>query len=226
VLSLPALTPEDAMPYPADHRDRTRTRIVRSARTLFNRHGFEKVTIDDIMALAGLTRGGFYTYFKTKSDLYAEAVSLALSETPWSRWDGVSVDFAAADAAQQLIRTYLSNQHLEDVDASCPMVALPGDVARSDPTVKRAFEGVFAAMVGLFQESLSGNRSANRKRALAIAGMCVGGMVVARSIDSPGLAKALRDAAMDAALDLGGWSAPRRRTPVRRKRSSHASRSR
>jgi AcrR family transcriptional regulator len=223
---MPALTTEAAVPYPADHRDRTRTRIVRSARTLFNRHGFDKVTIDDIMALAGLTRGGFYTYFKTKSDLYAEAVTLSLSETPWSRWDGVSVDFAAVDAAQQLIRTYLSNQHLEDVDASCPMVALPGDVARSGPTVKRAFEGVFEAMVAVFEESLPGKGAANRKRALAIAGMCVGGMVVARSIDSPGLAEALRDAAMDAALLLGGWSAPRRRRPARGKRTSRAVRAR
>src|SRR5713101_6810046 len=52
-------------------------------------------------------RGGgaswFYRYFGKKSDLYAEAIALSLGEPPASRWQGVSVDFAAADAAQQVI---------------------------------------------------------------------------------------------------------------------------
>src|SRR5712692_9439547 len=120
------------MPYPREHRDQTRARIVRSARTLFNRRGFEGVKIDDIMAHAGLTRGGFYNYFETKGQLYAEAVTLSLAETPWARWDGVTVDFSAEDAAKQVIHAYLSQQHLDDVDGSCPMVALPSDVARSE----------------------------------------------------------------------------------------------
>ena len=59
------------MPYSREHRDQTRARIVHSARTLFNRSGFEGVKIDDIMAHAGLTRGGFYNYFETKGQLYA-----------------------------------------------------------------------------------------------------------------------------------------------------------
>jgi len=41
---------------------------------LFNRHGFEDVSIDMIMKAASLTRGGFYNHFKTKEALYAEAV--------------------------------------------------------------------------------------------------------------------------------------------------------
>ena len=44
------------------------------------------------MEHAGLTRGGFYSYFRTKSELYAEAVAHALAVTPWSRRDGVTVD--------------------------------------------------------------------------------------------------------------------------------------
>src|SRR6266852_4192908 len=145
---------EAPMSYRPEHGKQTRTRIVRSAITLFNRHGFDGVSIDDVMSHAGLTRGGFYRHFKAKSELYAEAVALSLSETPWSRWDGVNVDFSQRDAAAQVVRAYLSKQHLDDVDASCPMVALPSDVARSDPAVKEAFENVFRAMVGLFEETL------------------------------------------------------------------------
>jgi len=216
---------EIVMPYPPGHAQQTRARIVRSAMILFNRHGLEGVSIDEVMAHARLTRGGFYRHFKAKTDLYAEAIALSLAETPWSRWDGVSVDFSAHDAAAQVIRAYLSTAHLEDVDGSCPTVALPSDVARSDPRVKRAFENVFRAMVALFERSLRRNAKENRQRALAIAGICVGGMVVARAVEHSDLADALRTATLRIALELGGWSkmgkaalrrklaTPRRRPP-------------
>src|SRR5262249_42307870 len=62
---------KNAVPYPAEHKFRTRARIVESARRLFNRHGFEQVSIDQIMAGAGLTRGGFYHHFGSKDELFA-----------------------------------------------------------------------------------------------------------------------------------------------------------
>ena len=58
------------MPYTQEHKAETRARIVRSALGLFVRHGFEPVSIDAIMAEAGLTRGGFYNHFATKEELY------------------------------------------------------------------------------------------------------------------------------------------------------------
>jgi AcrR family transcriptional regulator len=63
------------MSYPAEHRRLTKQKIVRSARRLFDRRGFEAVSIDDVMADAGLTRGSFYSYFESKGDLYAEAIT-------------------------------------------------------------------------------------------------------------------------------------------------------
>jgi AcrR family transcriptional regulator len=75
------------MPYPAEHRSKVRRNIIDSARRLFNRHGFESVSVQQIMAGAGLTHGGFYHYFKSKSDLYAE-FSVASSPTPSGRTAG------------------------------------------------------------------------------------------------------------------------------------------
>jgi hypothetical protein len=46
------------MPYTASHRARTKNSIIDSARKLFNRHGFENVSIGQIMAGAGLTQSG------------------------------------------------------------------------------------------------------------------------------------------------------------------------
>jgi len=206
------------MPYPEGHRSEVKKKIVASARRLFNRHGFEGVSLDAIMAGAGLTRGGFYSYFDSKSELYAEVLGCFFTDPEWqSCWDGVDVDLASSDVGPQVVRAYLSRQHFEDVENSCPMVALPTDVSRSGKRAQRAFETVFAAMVSVLQRSMRapGIRTSARSRhangrsrhleAQAIAALCVGGMVVARAMDNRASADALRDACMEVALAIGGW---------------------
>ena len=46
------------MPYSSEHKQKIRVQIIESARVLFNRLGFQEVTIDMVMENAGLTRGG------------------------------------------------------------------------------------------------------------------------------------------------------------------------
>ena len=212
------------MPYPAGHREQVRETIVESARRLFNRSGFENVSVDSIMAHAGLTRGGFYSYFDSKSDLYAEVLGCFFTDPNWrSRWEGVHVDLASAEAGPQIVRAYLSRQHFDDVENSCPMVALPSDVARSDAKVKAAFETVFKAMVTLLGREVRNPSQGRENVALAIAALCIGGMVVARSMNDRGLADRLREAATGAALELGGWKP--RKARAKPKRSQERARS-
>lgn len=190
------------MPYPPEHHNDKRQELIRIARKLFNRKGFEAVSIDDIMAEAGLTRGGFYSYFSSKSNLFALAIEDALLNPPamWSEWLE-----AATDLAKQVIRTYLSQAHLNEIDDCCPMVSLPNDVARSDVAVKRAFEVAFRDMVGVFEKSLERELRPNREHALAMTALCVGGMVIARALADLKLSTELRDAALRVAFELGGW---------------------
>jgi AcrR family transcriptional regulator len=194
------------MPYPSGHREQVRSRIIESARRLFNRNGFESVSVDSIMEQAGLTRGAFYAYFESKSDLYAETLGCIFTDSNWKNcWEGVDVDLASPNAGPQIVRAYLSRQHYEDVENSCPMVALPSDVARSDPTVKAAFETVFKAMVAILGHNVRNTTQVPEDTAMAIAGLCIGGMVVARSLNDSRFGDRLRDAATRAALMLGGW---------------------
>lgn len=168
------------MPYPAGHCEAVRKSIIDSARKLFNRYGFENVSLNQIMAGAGLTHGGFYTYFKSKSDLYAEVLGCFFTDPQWkSCWEGVHVDLSSTDVGPQIVRAYLSRQHFEDVENSCPMVALPTDVARSGVSAKRAFETVFKAMVSVLERSLVQNDRRRRATAQGIAALSIGGMVVA-----------------------------------------------
>ena len=156
---------------------------MQSARRLFNRHGFDGVSLKQIMAGAGLTHGGFYSYFECKSDLYVEVLGCFFTDPEWkSCWEGVEVDLAAGDVGPQVVNAYLSRQHFEDVANSCPMTALPTDVARGSVSTKRAFETVFRAMVSVLERSTVKNGGPRREQAQAIAALCVGGMVVARAL--------------------------------------------
>jgi AcrR family transcriptional regulator len=197
------------MPYAAGHRAEVKKTIIQSARRLFNRRGFESVSIAQIMAGAGLTHGGFYSYFGSKSDLYAEVLGCFFTDPEWkSCWEGVEVDLLSAEVGPQVVRAYLSQQHFEDVENSCPMVALPTDVARSGATAKRAFETVFQAMVSVLERSSIHHGRPRRATAQGIAALCVGGMVVARAMVNRSVADELRQACMAVALTMGGWDKP------------------
>jgi TetR/AcrR family transcriptional regulator, transcriptional repressor for nem operon len=113
------------MPYPAGHTAAVRAEIIDSARMLFNRYGFDNVSIDQIMSGAGLTRGGFYSHFKSKSDLYAEVLGCFFTDPNWKNgWEGVEFDFAA-DPGPQVIRAYLSREHFENVETRAQWLPFP-----------------------------------------------------------------------------------------------------
>ena len=46
-----------------------RSRIVSAAWQLFHEKGYNKTTVDDIIALSGTSKGSFYYYFNTKDEL-------------------------------------------------------------------------------------------------------------------------------------------------------------
>jgi AcrR family transcriptional regulator len=48
----------------------TRRQLIRSAREIFARNGFQNARIEDIAAKAGKTRGAFYDNFKDKEDVF------------------------------------------------------------------------------------------------------------------------------------------------------------
>src|SRR5262245_5647667 len=95
--------------YTARHRIETKEKIIDSARRLFNQHGFDGVSLKQIMEGAGLTHGGFYTYFKDKSALYIEALRCFFTDPTWkNRWKGVDIIPSAGDVGAQVVRAYLS----------------------------------------------------------------------------------------------------------------------
>ena len=211
------------MPYSADHKHRTRARIVESARILFNRHGYESVSIDMVMAEAGLTRGGFYNHFNSKEELFAAAVASFLMGrgAQWRAAAGIDPANPEPEMASQMIAGYLSPEHLGDLDGQCPMIALPSDVGRGNPEVQAAYQTLLTAMVGLFETSLKEHDTDARRKSLVLAALCVGGMVLARTLPDSELAEDVRNAAHDEAQRLAGPQSPAAPCPAKRRRRAH-----
>jgi TetR/AcrR family transcriptional repressor of nem operon len=74
------------MRYSKQRKQATRQRILDSARHLFAAQGFAATSIDQIMRACALTRGGFYAHFRSKSELYREALARLDVRTsdPWT----------------------------------------------------------------------------------------------------------------------------------------------
>jgi TetR/AcrR family transcriptional repressor of nem operon len=115
--------------------------------------------------------------------------------------------------ARAILDAYLSRDHLDDVEGSCPVVGLATDVARSSAPVKRAYRQVMEMMAEIFASNLGPNAVAvadgaalsdERQRALAVVALCVGGMVLARAADDEPAADELRAASRRYALALAG----------------------
>jgi len=194
------------MPYSKTHKQKTRTKIIESARILFNRNGFESVSINQIMKHAGLTRGGFYNHFSSKEELFKEAVAgfLMGRGEQWRKDAGIDVMMLDEHSSQRMIQSYLSKQHLNDIDSQCPMIALPSDVARANSEVKKSYQKLLEGMVYLFENSLiKSNPDSDqqpRKKALSMSALCVGGMILARTLPDSELAAEVQQAAHDMAM--------------------------
>jgi AcrR family transcriptional regulator len=62
-----------------DKRDRTRAALIRAAAALVGEKGFERTSLEEVAARAGMTRGAIYGNFRDR-----EALFLAVAETYWA----------------------------------------------------------------------------------------------------------------------------------------------
>lgn len=132
------------MPYSKEHKQKTRQRILDSAGRLFTRKGYDAVSINDLMRDAGLTRGAFYHHFADKDDVYAAAILSAAHQSPITttltrdnptRWLSIILD------------AYLSHEHIEGEDFSCPLAFLATDIGYRQEPARKAYTRVYESLV-------------------------------------------------------------------------------
>jgi AcrR family transcriptional regulator len=195
-----------AMGYSKEHSEATRRRILDSAARLFRSRGYDAASIDEIMAGAGLTRGGFYQHFRSKQDLFAAYVGRELDFGRQVRRAMESRPEAPLRAVAEALDFYLAPGNRGRVARGCTIVSSAADVARGSARARRAFTGAFLGMQEEFREIARRGDPVQEPDAAALAAIatCVGGVVLARALSDEGLVEALLDACRDAvARELG-----------------------
>ncbi len=186
------------MPYSSDHKQQSREKILDSALYLFTRHGYDSITIDQLMKHAGLTRGAFYAHFANKSEVYAEAILAALQRRP--ELMPADDNLNDKDWLKQLFFNYLSHEHVNEKSSACPLAFLATDVANRDPAARDAYTEVYKQLSRLIGDKLMPH--ADHRSAFAITAMMIGGVALCRALSETKTSEQVLDSCRQTALRL------------------------
>lgn len=155
------------MRYAIDHKDKSRSLIVRSAATQLRAKGVEAVRLADVMQAAGMTNGGFYKHFASKDEIVVEAIGSALSEVAeqlTSKVQGVP----RQEALRAIIEFYLSEEHLQHPEHGCAIAALGSELARVPLRVKRRVSDALEAYEQRLSPLMPGDSDVQRRTAFLV----------------------------------------------------------
>jgi AcrR family transcriptional regulator len=187
------------MRYEKGHKDTTRQHIIEVASRQFRGHGVAAVGLAGIMSDAGLTNGAFYTHFDSKEDLVQAVLANALDRRE-DRLRAVAADNAGLET---MIRDYLSSRHRDRPDDGCPTAALVAEVARHPKATRDAFTAKVSTFIELIATQISaGSAEARRRNAVAIYGIMVGTLQLARAVNDKKLSDEILESGVAAALAL------------------------
>ena len=127
------------MRYSLEHKAKNHENILSTAARSFREHGGDTSGIGTVMKKVGLTKGGFYRHFKSKDDLFVEAVSRAFEEMGKGMLE-VARSAPEGQALRAMIEYYLSARHAGSLGTGCVVAALGPELARKPAGVRRRIE--------------------------------------------------------------------------------------
>ena len=183
------------MSHEPSRKELTHERIVTAAARAIRRSGYAGTGVADIMKEAGLTHGGFYAHFDSRTQLLAEAADRAGAQS-MERMRKVADRAAPEDALRAFVDAYLSDAHVEAPEAGCSLAALGTEMPRQAPEVRQVCARRLKDMVDLVERQLpEWGAPGQHDKALAVMSCLVGAMVLARASDDKRVSKDVRNAA-------------------------------
>lgn len=152
---------------------RTKENIIDAAAATFRQDGIAATTLIELMAAAGLTRGGFYKHFASKEEVLAQASTHAI--------DGVAATIGTAvrqrrngAPLQRVLDAYLTTQHRDHPERGCLFAAIGPELAREGDAVRAAAAEGLERMLDVFQQDMT------RADAVVALSASVGALMLAR----------------------------------------------
>jgi AcrR family transcriptional regulator len=189
------------MRYAKEHKAETKRKILEAAGRLFREHGYDGVGVDTIMAEVGLTAGGFYSHFKSKKSLFAEAMAHSY-DTRSAKLNAQLKGTGGSSYLQNLIYAYLSRTHRDSINEGCMFAALTTDVIRGSDETRKQYEKRLQKFISTIQAELPEDHATEKERALGILVQLIGGLMLSRAIQDEKLSTDILKACRQAALKL------------------------
>ena len=179
------------MRYDPQHKARTRDKVLKEAAAALRNEGPERLGVAGLMSRAGLTHGGFYAHFASKSDLLAEAVDYMFADIAKTFFP----DNDKRDPRKVLsfyVNYYLSMAHRDARCQGCPVPILLGEMHRLPEEARVRFAAAVERMLTRITFLLEGAgvSDARRRAGSAVAEM-VGTIGIARATSETDVAKEL-----------------------------------
>ena len=168
------------------HKPRTRRRILGAASRVFRRTGYVGSSIDDVMQQADLTKGGFYSHFRSKRSLFAITLEHTF-ERQRRIWNQTLGSRSGVARIRGLIDLYLSDEHLVREELACPLPCLLSEVRRSGPAAQEEVARFIAWMIDAIVETLQADPDVDvqeaelRQVATLIATSAIGAVTAGRA---------------------------------------------
>ena len=194
------------MRYRPDHKKRSHQRIVAEAADALRREGLRGATVEGVMKAAGLSHGGFYAHFGSKTDLVLAALAAAFAETRRDLFAGLE-SAADEDWLRQVVARYLGRAHRDSGDGGCPLPRLAGEIAGAGAGVRETAAEGLAEYARVIASHRPGSEAAGRTDAYALLALMVGGIALARAVPDPGLSDEILRTCRRSAQDLMARSA-------------------
>jgi TetR/AcrR family transcriptional repressor of nem operon len=151
----------------------SRERILAEASRQIRREGLESISVGSLMKSVGLTHGGFYVHFESRSALLEEALQRALLEGEANaRASGPAEHFPS------IVRSYLSRAHRDARDSGCAIAALVSDTARAEDGARSTMTRHVEAFIASVAQSLDGDE----ERAIVAVSAMVGALALSRVV--------------------------------------------
>src|SRR6476646_11823805 len=129
------------MRYLQEHQAHNGEKILSMAARSIRENGGDSSGIGTVMKKAGLTKGGFYRHFKSKDDLFVEAVTRAFDEMGNGMLEATK-SAPEGQALRAIIERYLSIGHANSPGMGCVLAALGPELTRKPLSVRKRIEAV------------------------------------------------------------------------------------
>jgi len=176
----------------------SRERIVSAAARQIRAGGLESVSIAELMKTAGLTHGGFYGHFPSRSALLVAALDRALTDGAKASSDS---RHDAPNQFARLVRSYVSSAHRDHADSGCAVTALAAEAARAGNDVRAVMRNHVQTFIG-DTAAMIGDDEAARETAMAAWCTMVGAISLARLFEDEPLADDILVAARRSLLSV------------------------